>query len=66
MSELQSRVVRMDERVFVPDDAAHEVYRELYALYSELHDAFGERQGAFGHVMKRLLEIRDRVVGGGE
>lgn len=44
-----------------PDSA--QVYQELFPLYRALHDAFGTSQTALdmGAVMKRLLEIRDRV-----
>ena len=61
LEELQQRVARTEDRVFVPDADNHEVYRELYRLYSELHDAFGLRDGPFAHVMKRLIGIRDRA-----
>lgn len=49
--------------VYEPNPASHETYRELYALYSDLHDAFGTAtwNGNLGHVMKRLIEIRNRV-----
>jgi L-ribulokinase len=63
LQELQARVARVDERVFVPSAANHAVYRELYKLYSELHDAFGKRDGQFGHVMKRLIAIREKAGG---
>lgn len=63
VTELQSRVARVEEQEFTPDPANHAIYRELYALYSELHDAFGRRDGAFGHVMKRLLAIRGAAAG---
>lgn len=46
-----------------PNPAATAVYEELFPLYRALHDAFGLSQVSFdmGAVMKRLLEIRDRV-----
>ena len=56
-----------DER-FIPDPDAHAVYDELYGMYRELHDAFGGVPGAesdFGTLMKRLLALRERVVGEG-
>ena len=38
------------------------IYAEIYELYRTLHDAFGTREwsGNLAHVMKRLMEIRDR------
>jgi L-ribulokinase len=49
-------------RTFKPRPEYHQVYQELYRLYRELHDAFGTRswQGNLYHVMKDLLQIRDR------
>lgn len=49
--------------VFRPRKAAAAVYAEIYPLYRDLHDAFGRtgRTVALDHVMKRLLEIRDRT-----
>ncbi|MCX7818780.1 MAG: ribulokinase [Kiritimatiellae bacterium] len=46
-----------------PRRGAHAVYRELYELYRMLHDAFGtpEGNGRLYPVMKRLIEIRERV-----
>jgi len=50
-----------------PRASAHAVYRELYELYRMLHDAFGTPQGdgRLYPVMKRLIEIRERVRGHG-
>jgi L-ribulokinase len=66
----QERMTSLQERRFVPDAAAQRVYDELYGLYRRLHDAFGGVRGAgggraedLGAVMKRLLEIRERVTG---
>ena len=56
---LQARVARIDDKVFEPVPANHEVYKQLYALYSELHDTFGMPDGALSHVMKDLIAIRD-------
>jgi len=55
------------ERVYEPIPANQAVYNEMFALYRTLHDAFGTATwtGALGHVMKRLLEIRDRAGKGG-
>ncbi|MCH7903729.1 MAG: ribulokinase [Armatimonadetes bacterium] len=48
--------------IYRPVEAAQETYRELYALYIDLHDAFGRPKsaGSLHHVMKRLIEIRQR------
>jgi L-ribulokinase len=50
-------------KIYRPDPKAHEVYRELYALYKTLHNAFGTREwsGNLHGVMKKLIEIRNRV-----
>ena len=50
-------------KIYRPDSRAHGVYRELYALYKTLHDAFGTREwsGNLHDVMKKLIEIRNRV-----
>ncbi len=47
---------------FKPRPEYHQVYRELYSLYRQLHDAFGTRDwtGNLYHLMKSLLDIRDR------
>src|SRR5580658_342904 len=52
----------LKSRVYKPNAAAHGVYRELYGLYSVLHDAFGkEGQGSLHPVMKKLIDMRNRV-----
>jgi L-ribulokinase len=50
-------------RVFKPDPAAHQVYRRLFGLYGKLHDAFGVSswRGNLHHVMKELIDIRNRA-----
>jgi L-ribulokinase len=49
--------------VFKPNARAHAVYRQLYKLYRDVHDAFGTRAGGgtLAHVMKDLIEIRNRA-----
>ena len=51
------------ETVYQPQPEAVDVYNQLFALYKDLHDAFGttEWNGNLGHVMKQLLEVRDRT-----
>ncbi len=64
--EAQDRMTAIKDRHFEPNPAAHAVYDELYVLYRELHDAFGGVNAAspeLGTLMKRLLAIRERVVG---
>jgi L-ribulokinase len=54
-----------DDR-YDPDPAAQRVYDRLYDMYRELHDGFGGVPGAqpdFGTLMKRLLALRDSVIG---
>ena len=59
----QKAMTGLKPRVFKPNPKAHAVYRELYALYRKCHDAFGTRDwnGNLYDVMKRLIEIRNRV-----
>jgi len=53
------------DTAYVPIRENVPVYEELFSIYRELHDAFGvENQSADLYpVMKRLLEIRERVKG---
>jgi L-ribulokinase len=50
-------------RVFQPDRASHDVYRQLFRLYGRLHDAFGSSawHGNLHDVMKQLIDIRNRA-----
>jgi L-ribulokinase len=59
----QRAMTGLKPRVFQPDAKAHAVYRGLYALYRKLHDAFGTKEwnGNLHDVMKRLIDIRNRV-----
>ena len=59
----QRRMTGLKPRVFRPNSAAHATYQDLYPLYRELHDAFGTStwNGNLQPVMKRLLDIRNRV-----
>jgi L-ribulokinase len=61
--EAQKKMTGLKSRMYTPDPAAHAVYQELFGLYRTLHDAFGTRQwqGNLGHIMKTLLDIRNRV-----
>jgi len=53
----------MMDRRFEPIPENVEVYDELYRLYRRMHDSFGTQDGEGNHfeVMKRLLDIRDRI-----
>jgi L-ribulokinase len=59
----QKAMTGLKPRVFKPNPKAHAVYRELFALYKKCHDAFGTKNwnGNLYDVMKRLIEIRNRV-----
>lgn len=59
----QKAMKGLKAKVYRPNQKAYTVYRELYALYKTLHDAFGTREGSgnLGDVMKKLIEIRNRV-----
>jgi L-ribulokinase len=63
VADAQQAMTGLKSRVFQTKPAAHDVYRELFALYRQLHDAFGTSQptGSLFNVMKQLLEIRNRV-----
>jgi L-ribulokinase len=59
----QKAMTGLKPKIYRPNAAAHATYRQLYAVYRQLHDAFGV-PGTGGNlfgVMKRLIEIRDRV-----
>lgn len=57
----QRKMTGVKTSIYRPNKAAARVYAELYPLYRALHDAFGTGQGpALDHVMKRLIEIRER------
>lgn len=62
LSDLQTKVTAVREKVYHPIPENQAVYAELYALYRTLHDAFGtaEWSGKINHVMKQLLDIRAR------
>jgi L-ribulokinase len=59
-SQAQAAMCGLKKKVYQPDPAAHEVYKELYFLYRQLHDCFGTNawNGDCSNVMKRLIEIR--------
>jgi L-ribulokinase len=60
--DAQKAMCGVKPQIFKPRPEYHQVYKELYPLYRELHDAFGTRkwQGNLYHLMKDLLNIRDR------
>ena len=62
VSDIQAKVTATREKMYHPIAENHAVYRDLYELYRTLHDAFGTStwNGKLSHVMKRLLEIRDK------
>lgn len=59
----QNAMTGLKPKIYKPNQDAHAVYKELYALYRELHDAFGTTHwnGNLHGVMKKLIEIRTRV-----
>jgi L-ribulokinase len=61
----QRYMAHLNETDYQPDPAAVSVYEELFTLYKDLHDAFGIAtwQGNLSHIMKNLIDIRDRVRG---
>ncbi|MGD2122889.1 MAG: ribulokinase [Gemmatimonadota bacterium] len=62
----QGAMTSLKEKRFDPRPEARAVYDELYGMYLELHDAFGgvgTDRADFPSLMKRLLDLRGRVVG---
>lgn len=65
-AEAQAKMTSLKEERFEPSTEATPVYDELYGMYRELHDVFGAVEGAEADlptIMKRLLALRERVVG---
>ena len=60
--EAQSTCCRVRDVVYQPNPENQKVYAEIYDLYRTLHDAFGtsEWSGKLDHVMKKLIDIRQR------
>ncbi len=59
IEEIQSRVCKVKENIFIPNPNSAEVYSKLYKLYTRLHDSFGkdETNNLFD-IMKQLIEIK--------
>jgi L-ribulokinase len=57
------RMTGLKPTVYKPNAKAHATYKQLYAVYKQLHDAFGTKEwnGNLHGVMKKLIEIRNRV-----
>ncbi len=64
-AEAQAAMAGIRPKTFRPRPKDRAVYAELHRLYADLHDAFGTKAwtGNLYHVMKGLLEIRDRQRG---
>ena len=60
--EVAAKVTAVRDKMYFPISENHLVYSEIYELYRTLHDAFGtvHWSGHLSHVMKRLLELRER------
>ena len=63
--QAQQAVCGVGDAVYAPNPAPREVYAEIYDLYRQLHDAFGTdaRPGGLDHVMKQLIDLRERQRG---
>jgi L-ribulokinase len=65
-ADAQERMAHLEDERFMPDAGAAAIYDELYTMYRELHDVFGAVRPAnadLSTLMKRLLGLRERVVG---
>ncbi|MEM9281408.1 MAG: ribulokinase [Verrucomicrobiota bacterium] len=62
IAEIQANCCQMREVEYRPISENQVIYGDIYALYKTLHDAFGtsEWSGSLDHVMKELIEIRQR------
>jgi L-ribulokinase len=63
LEEAQDHMTALSPEAYLPDPDAHAIYTKLFRLYSDLHDAFGTTgwTGNLQHVMKQLLEIKERA-----
>jgi len=61
----QNAMSGLKAKTYTPIAANRKVYQDIFALYRDLHDSFGTDAFSknLSHVMKRLLEIRDRARG---
>ena len=59
----QKAMCALKSKSYRPQPRARQTYQLLFDQYMRLHDAFGDprRGAALDGVMKRLMEIRDRV-----
>lgn len=65
VEEAQKAICRVKDKVYYPREEDRNIYNRLYKLYKELHDIFGTKEASYNlyHVMKELIEIRDKVKG---
>ncbi len=58
--DAQSRMCRLQSKIFRPHASARAVYDELFELYLVMHNAMGgvEKSADLGGVMKKLLELK--------
>ena len=62
-ADAQQAMTGLKKKDYTPNPAAHEVYKQLYALYRQVHDCFGTNtwKGDCSNVMKQLLDIRAKT-----
>ena len=65
IEDIQSRVCKVKEKVFIPTPEAVEVYANIYGLYKKIHDGFGQEEQDVNlfDVMKKLIEIKKSAIG---
>ncbi len=60
---IQSRVCKVKETNYIPNEKEHKIYSEIYKLYKKLHDTFGvkEHKESLFEVMKKLISIKKDI-----
>ena len=62
VEDAQKAMCGLKEIRYEPQREAIEIYNQLYKLYLELHDSFGgDKHGNLKHIMKKLLNIKNKV-----
>ena len=59
----QAKMTSLKPVAYKPEPKARRTYNQLYALYRDLHDSLGgvKTDVPLGHVMKRLLDLKEKA-----